>query len=144
MLTGAPDILDTSSKHGPEAQGRGARRRRWHRCARRAIELADLAQVSRFPSSSSRTRTLPSCRCACATPGQTEPRSFDVVPVVKGLSLRSLQLADAAGVAVDISHVSTASVVKGYSRDDDGLKHALEGADVVVIPAVRTGAADRL
>jgi len=55
-------------------------------------------------------------------PHITELSLFDVVPVVKG-------------VAVDISHVSTASVVKGYSRDDDGLKQALEGADVVVIPA---------
>ena len=54
--------------------------------------------------------------------------------------------ADDSGVAVDISHVSTASVVKGYSRDDDGLKQALEGADVVVIPAVRlpvAGSSDR-
>lgn len=52
----------------------------------------------------------------------TELALFDVVPVVKG-------------VAVDISHVDTPSVVTGYCKDDDGLKLALTGAHVVVIPA---------
>lgn len=52
----------------------------------------------------------------------TELALYDVVPVVKG-------------VAADISHVDTPSVVTGYSRDDDGLKLTLTGADIVVIPA---------
>lgn len=39
------------------------------------------------------------------------------------------------GVATDLSHISTKAVVKGYLPADDGLKLALTGADVVVIPA---------
>jgi len=52
----------------------------------------------------------------------TELALFDIVPVVKG-------------VAVDISHISTPSVVTGYTKDDSGLEKALTNADVVVIPA---------
>ncbi|GAA6011458.1 hypothetical protein JCM10207_002626 [Rhodosporidiobolus poonsookiae] len=55
-------------------------------------------------------------------PNITELALFDVVPVVKG-------------VAADISHVDTPAVTKGYVKDEDGLKHALTGAEVVVIPA---------
>ena len=52
----------------------------------------------------------------------TELALFDVVPVVKG-------------VAQDISHCNTPAIVTGYTKDDDGLKDALTGAQVVVIPA---------
>lgn len=52
----------------------------------------------------------------------TELALFDIVPVVKG-------------VAVDISHISTPSVVTGHTKDDGGLETALKNADVVVIPA---------
>ncbi|KAH8918737.1 malate dehydrogenase [Atractiella rhizophila] len=52
----------------------------------------------------------------------TELALFDVVPVVKG-------------VAVDISHINTPSIVTGYDKDDEGLKKTLQNADIVVIPA---------
>ncbi|EDU40718.1 Mdh Malate lactate dehydrogenase [Pyrenophora tritici-repentis] len=39
------------------------------------------------------------------------------------------------GVAADLSHISTPATVKGYLPKDDGLKDALTGADIVVIPA---------
>ena len=39
------------------------------------------------------------------------------------------------GVAQDISHCNTPAIVTGYTKDDDGLKDALTGAKVVVIPA---------
>nr|CRX79124.1 hypothetical protein ls5930a1_00170 [Leucosporidium scottii]CRX79200.1 hypothetical protein ls5931a1_00025 [Leucosporidium scottii] len=52
----------------------------------------------------------------------TELALFDVVPVVKG-------------VAADISHVNSPAVTTGYTKDDEGLKHALTGAQIVVIPA---------
>ncbi|GAA6058147.1 hypothetical protein JCM3770_001948 [Rhodotorula araucariae] len=55
-------------------------------------------------------------------PAITELALFDVVPVVKG-------------VAADISHVDTPAVTKGFVKDEDGLKGALTGADLVVIPA---------
>ena len=39
------------------------------------------------------------------------------------------------GVAADISHVNTASKVTGYDPAPENLKAALEGADIVLIPA---------
>jgi len=39
------------------------------------------------------------------------------------------------GVAADISHVNTKSSVKGYAPSPEGLKEALSGAEVVLIPA---------
>ncbi|KAG7722752.1 hypothetical protein KL930_004009 [Ogataea haglerorum] len=52
---------------------------------------------------------------------------------VTNLSLYDLRLG--AGVATDISHIPTNSVVKGYGPEDDGLSKALQDADVVLIPA---------
>lgn len=58
--------------------------------------------------------------------------------LLKGNSaVRELALydvADPAGVAADLSHINTASVVKGY-QGPDNLHAALLGSDVVVIPA---------
>lgn len=39
------------------------------------------------------------------------------------------------GVATDLSHISTTGPVQGFLPDNDGLKSALTGADIVVIPA---------
>jgi len=39
------------------------------------------------------------------------------------------------GVAADIGHINTKSVVTGYQPDADGLKKALTGAEIVLIPA---------
>lgn len=39
------------------------------------------------------------------------------------------------GVAADLSHISTPAKLTGYLPNDDGLKKALTGADVVIIPA---------
>jgi malate dehydrogenase len=38
-------------------------------------------------------------------------------------------------VAADLSHIDTPAEVKGYLPPDDGLKKALTGADIVIIPA---------
>ncbi|KAJ9068062.1 Malate dehydrogenase, cytoplasmic [Entomophthora muscae] len=54
-------------------------------------------------------------------------------PLVTELSLYDIQ--NTPGVAADLAHINTHSSVKGYVADNDGLKHALEGCDVVVIPA---------
>lgn len=42
---------------------------------------------------------------------------------------------NAPGVAADISHINTPSVVQGYLPADGGLEKALKGSDIVVIPA---------
>jgi len=39
------------------------------------------------------------------------------------------------GVAADLSHISSPAQVVGYLPPQDGLKKALTGADIVVIPA---------
>jgi len=39
------------------------------------------------------------------------------------------------GVAADLSHINTQSKVEGFLPPDEGLKKALTGADIVVIPA---------
>jgi len=41
----------------------------------------------------------------------------------------------ALGVAIDLNHIDTPAKVTGYLPDDDGLKNALTGAGLVVIPA---------
>lgn len=53
-------------------------------------------------------------------PAGSDLALFDIAPVTPG-------------VAVDLSHIPTAVSVKGYGQD--GLVQALEGADVVLIPA---------
>jgi len=52
-------------------------------------------------------------------------------PLVTSLSLYDIR--GAPGVAADVSHIDTASEVKGYAADQ--LDQALEGVKVVVIPA---------
>ncbi|KAI3604170.1 malate dehydrogenase [Moniliophthora roreri] len=52
-------------------------------------------------------------------------------PLVTSLSLYDIR--GAPGVAADVSHVDTASEVNGYAADQ--LEHALEGVEVVVVPA---------
>lgn len=42
---------------------------------------------------------------------------------------------NAPGVAADLSHINTPSIVTGYLPADGGLGKALKGADIVVIPA---------
>ena len=39
------------------------------------------------------------------------------------------------GVAADVGHINTKSIVTGYQPDASGLKEALTGAEVVLIPA---------
>ncbi|KAH9837925.1 NAD-malate dehydrogenase [Rhodofomes roseus] len=54
-------------------------------------------------------------------------------PLVKELAL--YDIVNTPGVAADLSHISTPAKVVGYLPPDDGLKKALAGADIVVIPA---------
>ncbi|KZT68097.1 malate dehydrogenase [Daedalea quercina L-15889] len=54
-------------------------------------------------------------------------------PLVTELAL--YDIVNTPGVAADISHISTPAKVVGYLPPDDGLKKALTGADIVVIPA---------
>lgn len=55
-------------------------------------------------------------------------------PLVGELSL--FDVAGTAGVACDLSHISSPAVVKGFSGNDQ-LPEALQGCSLVVIPAGR-------
>ncbi|KAF9365459.1 Malate dehydrogenase, cytoplasmic [Mortierella sp. NVP85] len=54
-------------------------------------------------------------------------------PRISHLSL--YDIVNTPGVAADLSHINTNSKVTGHVPKDDGLKAALTGCDVVVIPA---------
>ncbi|KAK7207518.1 malate dehydrogenase [Myxozyma melibiosi] len=65
--------------------------------------------------------------------GQPLSLLLKLSPLVDDLAL--YDVVGSPGVATDLSHISTKATVKGYLPADDGLKLALTGADVVVIPA---------
>ncbi|KAI0646754.1 malate dehydrogenase [Trametes meyenii] len=54
-------------------------------------------------------------------------------PLITELSL--FDIVNTPGVAADLSHIATPAKVAGFLPPDDGLKKALTGADIVVIPA---------
>ena len=39
------------------------------------------------------------------------------------------------GIATDLNHIDTKAKVSGFLPEDDGLKKALQGADIVVVTA---------
>ncbi|KZO93626.1 malate dehydrogenase [Calocera viscosa TUFC12733] len=63
--------------------------------------------------------------------GQPLSLLLKMEPLISSLSLYDIR--GAPGVGADVSHVDTNSTVKGYPADQ--LEAALEGVDVVVIPA---------
>ncbi|THH30319.1 hypothetical protein EUX98_g3873 [Antrodiella citrinella] len=54
-------------------------------------------------------------------------------PLIDELGL--FDIVNTPGVAADLSHISTPAKVEGYLPPDDGLKKALTGSDIIVIPA---------
>jgi malate dehydrogenase len=54
-------------------------------------------------------------------------------PLIDDLAL--YDIVNSPGVAADLSHINTKSVVHGYLPPNDGLASSLKGADLVVIPA---------
>ncbi|CAN6632977.1 malate dehydrogenase, cytoplasmic [Trichomonascus vanleenenianus] len=65
--------------------------------------------------------------------GQPLSLLLKLSPYVQDLAL--YDVVNSPGVAADLSHISTEGSVKGYLSKDDGLKEAMTGADIVVIPA---------
>jgi malate dehydrogenase len=54
-------------------------------------------------------------------------------PLIDELAL--YDVVNTPGVAADLSHISSIAKITGYLPKDDGLKHALTGADICIIPA---------
>ncbi|KDR74310.1 hypothetical protein GALMADRAFT_250114 [Galerina marginata CBS 339.88] len=89
------------------------------------------APSTRFFSASAVTQTKVAVLGAGGGIGQPLSLLLKNDPLVTSLSLYDIR--GAPGVAADVSHVDTASEVKGYAADQ--LDQALEGVKVVVIPA---------
>ncbi|KAK9449453.1 lactate/malate dehydrogenase [Limtongia smithiae] len=70
-----------------------------------------------------------------AAGGIGQPLSLLLKLNTKVTDLALYDLRGAPGVAADVSHVPTDSVVRGYLPADGGLEAALKNTDVVVIPA---------
>ncbi|KAK9450028.1 lactate/malate dehydrogenase [Limtongia smithiae] len=72
---------------------------------------------------------------AGASGGIGQPLSLllKLSPLVDELAL--YDVVNSPGVAADLSHISTKAKVTGYLPAEDGLKLAMTGADIVVIPA---------
>ncbi|CAL4909652.1 unnamed protein product [Urochloa decumbens] len=64
--------------------------------------------------------------------GQPLALLMKINPLVSSLSL--FDIAGTPGVAADVSHINSPALVKGFMGDDQ-LGEALEGSDVVIIPA---------
>ncbi|KAK7018657.1 Malate dehydrogenase, cytoplasmic [Paramarasmius palmivorus] len=86
---------------------------------------------SRLFSTSSARQTKVAVLGAGGGIGQPLSLLLKTDPLVSSLSLYDIR--GAPGVAADVSHVDTASEVNGYAADQ--LEQALEGVEVVVIPA---------
>ncbi|KAF8853444.1 malate dehydrogenase [Acephala macrosclerotiorum] len=65
--------------------------------------------------------------------GQPLSLLLKMSPLVSELSL--YDIVHAPGVAIDLNHIDTSSKVTGFPPENDGLRKALAGADIVVIPA---------
>ncbi|KAF7126170.1 hypothetical protein CNMCM5793_002592 [Aspergillus hiratsukae] len=65
--------------------------------------------------------------------GQPLSLLLKACPLVDELAL--YDVVNTPGVATDLSHISSVAKISGYLPKDDGLKNALTGTDVVVIPA---------
>ncbi|KAF2404197.1 malate dehydrogenase [Trichodelitschia bisporula] len=72
---------------------------------------------------------------AGASGGIGQPLSLllKISPLVDELSL--YDVVNTPGVATDLSHISSPATTAGYLPQEDGLKKAFTGADIVVIPA---------
>ncbi|KAF2639085.1 malate dehydrogenase [Massarina eburnea CBS 473.64] len=72
---------------------------------------------------------------AGASGGIGQPLSLLLKADVNVTELALYDVVNTPGVAADLSHISSPAVVTGYLPKDEGLKQALTGADIVVIPA---------
>ncbi|EZF86480.1 hypothetical protein H110_02686 [Trichophyton rubrum MR1448] len=65
--------------------------------------------------------------------GQPLSLLLKICPLVDELVL--YDVVNSPGVTADLSHISTAAKTSGYLPKDEGLKNALTGCELVLIPA---------
>ncbi|POV95140.1 hypothetical protein PSHT_15832 [Puccinia striiformis] len=89
--------------------------------------------IARQFSSSSQNFTKVAILGAAGGIGQPLSLLMKQSSLVSELSLYDVR--GSPGVAADVSHINTASTCKGYLPQDGGLEKALEGAQIVLVPA---------
>ncbi|KAL2944520.1 Malate dehydrogenase mitochondrial [Bienertia sinuspersici] len=103
------------------------------RSVQSAVRRSNYASSTRnFSSSASNPERKVTVLGAAGGIGQPLSMLMKLNPLVSTLSL--YDLAGTPGVAADCSHINTRAQVSGYMEDKD-LAKALEGSDVVIIPA---------
>lgn len=89
--------------------------------------------ISRQFSASSHNLTKVAILGAAGGIGQPLSLLMKQSSLVSDLALYDVR--GSPGVAADVSHVNTPSTVKGYLPEGEGLEKALDGAQVVLVPA---------
>lgn len=102
------------------------------RSAQNAIKRSQIAPSIRYLSSSTNPERKVAILGAAGGIGQPLSLLMKLNPLVSSLSL--YDLAGTPGVAADVSHIPTRAKVAGFETDEK-LGEALEGADIVIIPA---------
>ncbi|KAG0337433.1 Malate dehydrogenase, cytoplasmic [Podila humilis] len=95
-------------------------------------QIAQLAKRS-FSTSTSSNAAKVAVLGAAGGIGQPLSLLLKQSSLISHLSL--YDIVNTPGVAADLSHINTDSKVTGHIPKDDGLKEALTGCDIVVIPA---------
>ncbi|CAD6583410.1 MAG: Malate dehydrogenase, cytoplasmic [Cyphobasidiales sp. Tagirdzhanova-0007] len=91
------------------------------------------SHLARSFSTSARSRISVSVLGAAGGIGQPLCMLLKQNPLVTKLTCYDIR--GAPGVASDLSHINTPATVEGFSSDNDGLAKALQGIDIVIIPA---------
>ncbi|RAR01934.1 malate dehydrogenase [Stemphylium lycopersici] len=126
---------------GPTEQARGAALTLLEATTLLSSSLTDSSTASSqtnpprqiFPSSSNHVKMVKAV-VAGASGGIGQPLSLLLKSCQQVDELALYDVVNTPGVAADLSHISTPAV-RGFLPKDDGMKGALTGADIVVIPA---------
>jgi len=99
------------------------------------IGSTQMAQVARRGFASSARAAGSNVAVLGAGGGIGQPLSLLLKQQALVDRLTLFDIRGAPGVAADVSHINTANTCVGFSPDNNGLEKALEGADIIVIPA---------
>ncbi|ORY82987.1 putative MDH1-malate dehydrogenase precursor, mitochondrial [Leucosporidium creatinivorum] len=97
------------------------------------LSAARMSLGRRAFSSSARSNVHVAVLGAAGGIGQPLSLLLKQNPLVTKLTLFDIR--GSPGVAADLSHVNSPAEVIGYAPEQDGLKKALKGAEVIIIPA---------
>ncbi|KAJ1916430.1 Malate dehydrogenase, cytoplasmic [Mycoemilia scoparia] len=94
-----------------------------------------IVSLSRRAFSTSSAQNAAKVAVLGAAGGIGQPLSLLLKANPKVTELSLYDVVNTPGVAADLGHINTVAKVTGFTPENDGLKSALDGADMVVIPA---------